>query len=295
MSGPPLGWINLALVGLLETAKRYLLKGPEKRAALLLAFCFLELAAIRGFWAHDCELDLTLRCSPEVLNELQPGGPSAPQSHLLIAIRSAIERGLPPGAWLRRFDARASALPEGDGDLPATIERIDRNIEAVARDRYRLNAENEELKRLTIAGQLQFAERVDAEDYVAFAFILALGNRSAAARRLGIPHRSFYDRVNGWNTRDDDYKRMFRLIEWRKAVGRKITVRLGQSLQFGGTGDEAENPKTLESMLDRIASQGSDSREELLKDLLEALRSQNPGNWQSVRNELVAIIKDEIP
>ncbi|MCL4181129.1 MAG: hypothetical protein KJ072_25715 [Verrucomicrobia bacterium] len=182
----------------------------------------------------------------------------------------------------------------GDSDFGATIEQIHRKLDAIAQGEHELKAENEELKRLAVDGQLRFVQRVDAADYVAFAFILALGNRGAAAHRLRIPARSFYDRVNTWRTGDRDHRLMFRLIEWRKAVGRKITVRLGQSLQFGGSGDEPDNPVTLNSVLDTIAAQGSDGREDLLRQVLEALSDQNPRNWQSVRNELISIIRDEI-
>ena len=41
----------------------------------------------------------------------------------------------------------------------------------------------------------KFALRVEPEDFRAFAIIMALGNRKAAADFLKVPHRSFYDRV----------------------------------------------------------------------------------------------------
>jgi hypothetical protein len=37
------------------------------------------------------------------------------------------------------------------------------------------------------------------------------------------------------------------------------------------------------------------SRDELLRDILQAIASQNAGNWESVRAELIEILKQEVP
>jgi hypothetical protein len=37
------------------------------------------------------------------------------------------------------------------------------------------------------------------------------------------------------------------------------------------------------------------SRDDLLRDILQALCSQNADNWESVRDELIEILKAEVP
>ena len=139
----------------------------------------------------------------------------------------------------------------------------------------------------------KFALRVEPEDFRAFAIIMALGNRKAAADFLKVPHRSFYDRVEKWPARGRDYQRLYRFVEWRKKVGRKIMVRLGNSMQSGEPSDEPENPQTVEAVADRIAAADSRDYPTILREVLEALARQDPKNWAEVRREVVELIRED--
>ena len=190
------------------------------------------------------------------------------------------------------LDRFAAGLAAGNG-LVKTVERIDRNIEAVARNQYELRKENEELRRLNKEGYFNFAVRVKGEDFLAFAVIMALGNRKAAADHLKIPHRTFYNRVDQWASRGRDYQLMRRYLEWRKRSSRHLTVELNPSLQSGEAGDRPENPETLAEVLTEIQAADGQSYPELLADVLQALERQNAGNWMKVRQELVELIKED--
>lgn len=194
------------------------------------------------------------------------------------------------GGLLGEFLKRAG---EGRG-LAKTVERLDRNVEAVARGQYELRKENEELKQLQADGYFKFVTRVEKEDFVAFAFIMAVGNRKAAAGRLGIPHRTFYDRVEGWLGRGKEYQRMHRLVEWRKAVGRKGKVGLGDVLQSGDSSENAENPTVIAEVVGRAMNESERDYPEILRQVLEALQAQNPKNWAAVRGELVEMLREEV-
>ena len=193
---------------------------------------------------------------------------------------------------LERFKA---GLSIGKG-LVRTVENINRNLEAVARNQYELRKENDELRQLNKDGYFNFAVRVKGEDFMAFAVIMALGNRKAAADHLKIPHRTFYDRVDQWAERGKDYQLMLRYMEWRKRSSRQLKVELTPSLQSGESGDQSENPETMGDVLTEIdASANSQDYPALLADLLQALERQNAGNWKSVRDELLTIIKEDLP
>jgi hypothetical protein len=193
---------------------------------------------------------------------------------------------------LERFKA---GLSTGIG-LVKTVENINRNIEAVARNQYELRKENEELRQLNKDGYFNFAVRVKGDDFLAFAVIMALGNRKAAADHLQIPHRTFYDRVDQWAKRGKDYQLMLRYMEWRKRSSRHLMVELTPSLQSGESGDQAENPETMADVLTEInVAANSQDYPALLADLLQALERQNAGNWKAVREELIAIIKEDLP
>lgn len=180
--------------------------------------------------------------------------------------------------------------------LAKTVETIGQDLHAVATNTYELRRENEELKVLAEGGFLRFATRVDAKDFQAFAAIMLMGNRNQAAEALNIPSRSFYDLVNTWAHRGPDYKRMFRMSDWRKKQGRKIKVRLDDSLLGTESQDQPENPETIQSVLLAMRDkEDMGSQEDLLRDILNALESQNPTNWQDVQSELIEILREEIP
>ena len=122
------------------------------------------------------------------------------------------------------------------------------------------------------------------------------GNRSQAAQALNTASRTFYDRVDAWPTRGSEYKRMFRMAEWRKKQGRKIKVRLEDSLLGTEVEDQAENPGTIADVLAAMRDKAdTGSQEDLLRDILEAIASQNTENWREIQAEVLGILREEIP
>lgn len=204
------------------------------------------------------------------------------------AAKFRMTRSIEPN--LERFKA---GLAEGPG-LVRTVEKIGRDLDAVARGTYELRRENNELRRLHAEGYFKFALRVEADDFRAFAVIMALGNRKQAADFLKVPHRSFYDRVDQWASRGREYRLLSRFIEWRKRSSRHLKVRLDESLQSGETGG-GENPETLRDVLEGMKSADNGSYPQLLTDILGALQNQNAANWAKVRDEVVGIIQEELP
>jgi hypothetical protein len=193
--------------------------------------------------------------------------------------------------------ALAWQLGEGrtdNGEVVERLARIERRIDDVAQGNFELRQENCELRRLQSEGLFKFALRVEPEDFHAFAAVMALGNRKAAAKFLEVPQRTFYDRVDRWAQMGPDYVRMLRMMDWRKASERKMVVRLGESLLSGAT-DAAENPETLEAVLATMKQRGSGDHPDVLRVVLQALKEQNAENWVAVRKELVEILEEEIP
>ena len=204
---------------------------------------------------------------------------------------------------LDRVDLNAEAIAKHEqerrqenADLARQLETVRHNTEAIAKNEYELRQENTELRILVEAGFLRFAVRVDAVDFRAFAAIMLTGNRYQAADSLQIPQTTFWKKVETWPARGTDYKRLYRMIEWRKKTGRKIKVRLDDSLLGTLVKGKAENPQTIRDVQASMQDQTDEkSRDELLRDILQAIASQNAQNWQSVRAELIEILKQEVP
>lgn len=184
-----------------------------------------------------------------------------------------------------------------NGGMMERLGRIEENLEAVARGTYELRQENEELRKFQRLGFFQFALRVDGAEFRRFAIIMALGTRNAAASFLQIPQRSFYDRVERWAGMGPDYQRMLRFVEWRKRSARRIKVRLGEAAQSGESAEGGENRQTLKVVAQQMADNAVDSRSypDIFREILESLQQQNPRNWQKIRDELVDLVKQEVP
>ena len=181
------------------------------------------------------------------------------------------------------------------GKMEAAIKQVELNTLAVAQGNFDLRRENDELRRLNKDGYFNFAIRVKGEDFLAFAVIMALGNRKAAADHLKIPHRTFYNRVNQWAGRGKDYQIMCRYMDWRKRSARHLKVDLNPSLQTGDADGQSENPDTIADVLTEIkAANTGKSYPAMLSEILQALEHQNSGNWPNVRDELVEMIKEDV-
>lgn len=231
-------------------------------------------------------------CSPDVESALRR------QGCMHIALSSAVAIGVDGALSVTEAVARLLAefgrrCSEGRG-LAKAVERIDRNIEAVAKGYYEVCKENEELRQLNKEGYFKFAIRVKGEDFLAFAVIMALGNRKAAADHLKIPHRTVYNRVEQWGARGKEYQLMLRYMEWRKRSARHLKVELNPSLQSGEAGDRPENPETMADVLTEIQAADNKDYPAMFAEVLEALERQNSGNWMKVRQELVEMIKEDV-
>ena len=188
-------------------------------------------------------------------------------------------------------DVVSRHMAQNDRQYAAILART----EAIARNDYELRQENTELRDLANEGFLRFATRIKADDFRAFAAIMLAGTKNKAAKELEIPHRSFYDRVESWLSRGSDYRRMHMLVDWRKKVGRKIIVPLGDSLLGTETGNHADNPATIREILDAMRDQADgNDRDAFFRDILQAIASQNAQNWQSIQSELIGLLRERI-
>ena len=174
------------------------------------------------------------------------------------------------------FDRQGVGLRAGFDRLRLEVIEMGRDLRLdhrlIAQKQYQLLTENERLKKMQASGFFRFATRVDPTDFIHFLWILATGNRSSAARKLGVKERTFHDRVDSWRRKGGVYATMYDLVIWRKKVGRAITVDLDPSL----------------------LSREAPDHEALLRDVLRALAEQTPENWERIRDELIEILGKEV-
>src|ERR1043166_5686852 len=116
---------------LLETAAQFLMQGNEHNAASVLLSCSIEQGQHRFTRGSTDEFDITLRCSRDIFEQLQPrGGNHGFDEYppLMEAIRQAIQAALPSGGGIANLEARA-ALVQLSPDWKVELLQIARGID----------------------------------------------------------------------------------------------------------------------------------------------------------------------
>ena len=157
-------------------------------------------------------------------------------------------------------------------ELRSDIHAVKASVDGVGQVVAEVKRENEDLKVMQAAGFLRFMSVVEAADMRMLMAILQHGDQSKAAKALGMKDATFREKTKAWVSKSREYRRMHRLISWRKSVGRKEMLPLSDEL------------------IEKIRV-GVD-REDILRQVLEGLAEMNGRNWPHVRDELKAAIME---
>ncbi len=160
LAGPDQGtWLPHAY-DLRATAVRFLTEGNQRDEARALAQCAIEFGDLAPGHGVATQVDITLRCTREILTQLKPDGligVDREDSELLTRLKQAIIAALPSRYTLGSFDARAAAGPiapawETDFDL-RELETVDEMFENVKR-RVKEDSFSVHLERASEGGRL---------------------------------------------------------------------------------------------------------------------------------------------
>lgn len=154
------------------------------------------------------------------------------------------------------------------------LKNIETKLDTVIGKGFDLEKQIDRLQAMYAKGLFDFLQKCDAESLRYFLAILSAGDIAKASRALDMADRTLRDRVNAWQTKEHHYQVMFDLVGWRKKVGGKVQVPFNDALNY------ESDPASAST---------------ILKETLEALRDQDSGNWESVRDELVEILEEEVP
>lgn len=181
-----------------------------------------------------------------------------------------------------------------DSELPKHIERIDRNIDLVAKGKYDLEKENDELKNAEANGLFNFLTKVSADDFRYFIAICMHGDRAKAAKALSIKVSTFYGYIEKWKTKDLNCQRMYRMIGAFKNLKAK-NVSMPASLLYSSSGGKNENPSILEHALQKMKnSQNGSVYPNIFQEVLGAFKKMNANNWEAIKAEVIPLLKEEL-
>ena len=167
--------------------------------------------------------------------------------------------------------------------LPPDISNVelkahfDRRFDTVGHMFSDLEQENAALKQNLAQVLSNLARQVETEFFQWIYVILAAGSVNAAAQKLGIPGSTFDERLKAYVAKGGLYATLFAMVGVRaKGVGRKSIERFNE---------------------DFAAHQGAQAVAEpnVLRELLDGLEALNGSNWKTVRDELIEIVRSELP
>jgi hypothetical protein len=157
------------------------------------------------------------------------------------------------------------------------LDKIDGGIANMGKHVVAVEAENSALKE-KLANQLAtLGRRVEAEFLHWILVILATGSVSAAAKHLAIPNSTFAEKLKRHAERDAVHRTLYSLTAIRrKGIGQKRMEAFSDL--FGEHQGERDGTSA-----------------EIWKDLLGGLEVMDAGNWQKVRDELLDLVKEQVP
>lgn len=171
----------------------------------------------------------------------------------------------------------ARRLGKGNG-VVAMVQRIEGNMEAIAKNTAELKRQNEELRtakqrleKMLAEGMFAFTRRIDAVSFKVFCAIMADGNVAKASRTLEVAEDRIRGVVRRWAERGKDYQTLVELVRWRKKVGRHEKVPLNDAI-LHGRAEAVDYPGLLSDVLDGLLAMNEENWDERCQELADLLR-----------------------
>lgn len=211
-----------------------------------------------------------IHCSREVESALKR------QSCLHIPLAWALALNGADGLTVRNsiqplLDQFTRGLAEGKG-LVKTVERMDRNLELVAKDKFELRTAVSKLERMRAQGMFAFVEKIDPETLQQFLMIIAAGNVAKASRELGMSDSTLRSKVEGWHQRGKRYAALAEFVRWRKSIKGQAGMERAMEIASGAERD-VDYPSLLRDILGELAEFNEQNWEERAEELAQLLKS----------------------
>jgi len=157
------------------------------------------------------------------------------------------------------------------------FDKIEQGVSNMGKYAIELESENKQLKE-SLANQLAaLGKQVDPVFLNWILVILACGSVNAAADMLKISNSTFNDKIQKYVRRGGVYSTLYSLIAIRrKGMGQKKIERYNE-------------------MFDEHQAEQSGTDPAIWRDLLDGLEAMNPTNVRTIRDELIELVKEQLP
>lgn len=238
----------------------------------------------RVFWVQSPDDNATLAQGQEVLSRSNGDGCALVTSLSEKVDRMLTAAGVAGVGLNERIQPAANGFTGGCGIacrhlVPKDISvkelkgHMDTRLDTLGVEVFAMKQENETLKQNLARVLTEFARRVDPEFLALVFVILAAGSMRGAATALKMPRSTLERRLQHFADRGGVYALLHSTLEIRrKGMGNAPIERFNEVYLDHQQHAEAFGP-------------------DLWKDVLEGLEALNSNNWESVRDELMEILK----
>lgn len=156
-------------------------------------------------------------------------------------------------------------------------KHFDGRFDTLGRNYADLQSENQALKQDLAQVLSNISRQVEPKFFQWIFVILGAGSVNAAAKILKIPGSTFADQLKEYVAKGGLYRVLYSMLGVRKkGAGRKRIERFNELFK------EHQGEKTV-------------AEPNVLRELLDGLEALNGANWKGMREELITIVKAELP
>jgi len=151
------------------------------------------------------------------------------------------------------------------------VSEIHQEIKLIREERRALKSAKERLEQMQSEKLFAFTSKIDAKSFRTLCAVLAHGDIAKASRSLNVPENTLRSRIKEWSERGPAYQTLVDLVRWRKAIGRRGTVELNESITHA-TAAQTDFAGLLSDVLDELLAMDDDNWNDKVEALADLLR-----------------------
>ncbi len=155
--------------------------------------------------------------------------------------------------------------------LVKTVERIDRNMEVVVKQKVDLSAAKARLQQMHGEGIFAFARHIDREAREQFLAVMACGDVAKAARDLSLKDSTLRSKLAKWPNRGKAYAALAEIIRWRKSIKGQAGMEFAKRVASGAERD-VDFPALIRDVVAELEELDPENWEERCGSLADTLR-----------------------
>jgi len=187
-----------------------------------------------------------------------------------------------PGAVMGGTECRTGGSPDNNEVMLNLVRKVDGKIDQVLDQTTQVINQGFEVAKAKSAlmetmakGVLDWAAKIEPDDFRVLAAIMAAGDIAKAAVALNRPDSTVRSLVQSWPSKGTAYRLLPGLVSWRKKVGGKYKVPFNDAIDYKVT-SATDYPRILRGILTDLENATAGDLPDVVQEVIELLREEVP-------------------